>query len=176
MLSQETADDAYCYDLLSTCEWFEDCCQYPNFKIPDDLFEKCDEKYPFPMDNYDQENFDICPFYFCAYSPNVIITRDANGNITSSEPDPVAILNAFMSSVVKDSSLWEPVMKNVVTRCNDQFGGVFSSSQCGLPNNIWDVVHCTYKQELLQCPTWDYQQLPNCSYNYEWIAKCYQKN
>ena len=173
MLSREADDDAYCLDLKNSCEWFDDCCQYPTFQIPSELFGQCNEQYPVPMDDYDQGYYDICPFYVCVYGPYSIITRDANGNITSSEPDPVAILNAFLSSVVNDSSLWEPVMKNVVTRCNDQFGGVSIHAQCGLPNNMWDVVQCTYKQEMLQCPDWNYQRLPNCSYNYEWISKCY---
>ena len=170
MLSQEAAVDEYCRALKGGMEYFDDCCEFPDFKIQDDAWNNCDEKYP---KDYYQKNFDDCPFYRCVYSPYIILIKDANRNITSSEPDSVAILNAFMSSVVNDSSLWEPVMKNVVTRCNDQFGGVFSSSECGLPKNMWDVVHCTYKQELLQCPTWDYQRLPNCSYNYEWIAKYY---
>ena len=170
MLSQETANDEYCHALGGAMESFKDCCKYPRFRIPNEEYESCDQKYPY---DYDQENFDDCPFYVCVYGPYAIITRDANGNITSSEPNLVGILNRFMSSVVNDSSLWEPVMKNVVTRCNDQFGGISSTSDCGIPNNMWDVVHCTYKQEILQCPDWNYQRLPNCSYNYEWIAKCY---
>ena len=170
MLSQEAADDAYCDALGSALEKFKNCCHYPNFEISNEEWEECEEKHP---KDYDQEDFDICPFEMCVYSSYAIITRDANGNITSTEPDSIAILKSFMSSVVNDSSLWEPVMKNVVTRCNDQFGGPLGRSSCGIPDNLFEVIHCTYKQEILQCPDWNYKRLPNCSYNYEWVSKCF---
>ena len=168
MLSQETANDEYCDALEDAMISFKDCCKYPRLKIPDETWELCEQRYPTKA-----EDPDGCLYYVCIMGRYAIITRDANGKITSTEPNLVGILNSYMSSVVNDSSLWEPVMKNVVTRCNDQFGGISSTSDCGIPDNFWDVIFCTYKQEMLQCPDWNYQRLPNCSYNYEWIAKCY---
>ena len=41
--------------------------------------------------------------------------------------------------------------ENNVTRCNDQFGGVSSSAEGGIPDNFQDVIHCTCTQEILQC-------------------------
>ena len=150
-------------------EMFEDCCAYPYLNLPEDLFDSCWEKCD------DADVFSCCYDTCSIMSSNlIVVTRDAQGNFSSSDYDWLPIYNSFMSSVPNASAIWQPVISNVVQRCYDQFAGSGSGYTCGvIPKTFDEVVHCTYKQVILQCPVWNPTGLKNCSNNFEWIVKCY---
>ena len=169
---QNALSDEECYAIeRGADEDFDNCCVYPFFDYPETIVNFCLEKAG------DWTNgSEVCDYYVCMATEFGVLTvnRDADGKFISSDMIWFPIFDSFLASTGDNVAIWEPVVKNVWTRCVDQFGGMSSDYSCEvIPINMDDVIHCTYKQVYLQCPTWNPHGLPNCSYNFEYVSKCY---
>lgn len=170
VLSQQEGSQAECDALMNSIENWSDCCSYPRINIPDDIWYLCEDMCPW------EKNTDECCFNTCYQRALGLYTPiyDAQGNFSSSDFTWTPLFDSLMSYVKAVKEIWEPVVHNVVNRCFDQFGGIGTDYLCGVIPKGWDdMVHCTIKQEILQCPFWNPHGLLNCSYNIEWLVKCW---
>lgn len=165
----ETEDEKACRYLDSVRTNYTVCCQYPVLVVwkwqYDECLKKCTQK---------GHSFNHCCVFPCCFNKlgvlKVIYADD--GNVTSVDVDWRGPVYSFMLSIGNDTR-WEPLLNSVVGRCNEQFGGTDGSLHCGeIPNSLFDVIDCCYKQNFLQCPTWNPFLIPECQYTFDFVSKC----
>ena len=163
---------------------FTSCCGYPALVITDDIAVDCssvcseepesviggkvasDYHYEFPDCSCTQTE---CTFK----SMQVLIPKyGAKGDLLGYEIDFNGIVNSFLMSVGNDES-WLPVLKDVVSRCYEQFSTSEGGLECNsVPSELFEIIDCSYKQNYLKCPSWNPQGLFECQYTYEYVTKC----
>lgn len=81
---------------------------------------------------------------------------------------------SFLLSIDNDTR-WEPVIRASTSRCYyDQFGTT-DGYQCDvIPNSLYNVIECSYKENFLKCPNYNPNEISECKETYEFLELCYE--
>lgn len=141
------------------------CCRYPRLVIWTWNYKRC-----FKDCLKAAISEQMCCIEACCYRKLGIVSDDWN---SSTDINITGLIYSFMLSIGNDSQ-WKPLITRSVVACNEQhFLTKGSQLRCGiLPERMYDVITCVYKQCFVKCPTWNPRALENCHRTYQYVNKC----
>jgi hypothetical protein len=140
------------------------CCEYPGIVIWDWQYQYCQDY----CDAHDTGD-DRCCTLVCAMN-----TLGVLSSITEpSDVNCAGLVGSFLMSVGNDSQ-WLPVINASVTRCFSQMSGSNTGYDCTVvPNSLYAIADCSYKENYLKCPNWNPNKYEACTYSHDYIEKCF---
>ena len=174
----EDEKQQYCDHLHAIRAKFTECCEYPKLGIWGWDVNDCDLYCATQgVTGQADENGDVgyCCGLSCQYYKMQLISlaKDpTTGLLLPSELYNTGYLYSFMLSVGNDTQ-WEPIIKDVVDRCYNQFASTGNGYYCEIiPYTLWSVAECCYMELFMKCPNWNPQGLASCALTYEYAVKC----
>lgn len=177
-----------CLIWANTTTAYTDCCNYPRYVTPNAAYEFCTLNCPKWRTgcSFDEESY--CCVLTCLWDKNEQIMwhiwkyafyhrlQEDGTLVITSTIDPATkemkntseihsdkITAAFLLDVNNDTR-WQPVVNRSVERCYNDFVGHTDTYQCEvIPRSLYDIADCTYAQNFLQCPVFNYS-IPDCEY------------
>jgi hypothetical protein len=72
------------------------------------------------------------------------------------------------------TEMWEPIVRISVNRCFDDLEGTVEQFYCGdtIPMLLLDLIVCIHKENLLNCPTYNPNNLTVCEPTYSFVKEC----
>lgn len=175
----ETATEKNSTEIFQKCKYLNSvrasytaCCQYPVLVVwtwqHTDCIVKCKGA----------DTDGCCAFSCCLYKLGILYPAiDRQGNVIGVNIEKRNLVYSFMLSIGNDTR-WEPYMNTVASKCINENGATDVGYECGgiIPMSFYKVVNCVYKENFLNCPTWNPSGLIDCQYTREYVEKCVNIN
>ena len=157
-----------CKYLNSVRASYTACCQYPMLVVWTWQFKECKENCVGIDTN------GCCTLSCCLNKLGALtLLKDEKGRVDRVIVNWHGLVYSFMLSVGNDTK-WGPVLKEVVSKCDDENGSTDSGYECDglIPMSFYDIVKCSYRQNFLNCPNWNPSGRADCQYTYDFVEQC----
>lgn len=153
---------------------FSVCCERPSLTMQNSDWDQCNAACEAKALTNNNDTDDNCCMVVCSLLKTGIVSlkitdESKDASVTLHQE---AIVFAFMFS--NNDTWWEPVIKESVDQCHRQFNDTEINLVCGgvIPLNFWDIIDCSRRQNFLNCPIWNTDNVTECEHTREFAQKC----
>lgn len=142
----------------------EKCCEIPTLMVDGITTDECEQDC--------NGNNGTCCTLVCLLKKMNVLRFSTDPNLPP-EIESAGLIESFLLSV-KDSDLWRPVVTSSTNRCyNDNIGNFHGYYYCKIiPNSLFSVIGCCYKENYLKCPTWNPGNDDRCDATRQFVEEC----
>lgn len=141
------------------------CCKNPEIVMYQEQLDQCRESC-----NNTGKADDLCCLQTCSFEKIGVIEMTSPGQ--NAKIIAQGIKNSFLNSV-SNITMWQPIVNQAVDRCYKDYlkstGGIICDC---IPNYLFDILDCSYRENFLRCPEYNPFKLDECELTLSFVQEC----